>query len=323
MTRRLAFLLCLLPLPSLADDEPTLPVDDEPPAQEPSPDVPPADAPPADPPPADTPPADPPPADELVDWGEQSDWYGAEPLAPYAGGNVVRGIRIPSYGAGTGIEVGYMNVIGSNGGTRVGSFAARYGTERFGVQLTLPLASYRVPGSRDVGLGNLQLAGWYTLRDDSEGFLALGLELHGNLGDRAYTWAHDVREIWPGYGASVVVHARRAFGDITTLGRGAIGARTAAPYHPVVARHINLELAFALDYQLGDRVGVLGETTFSYWDLSPWDIALLGRVDLTEGLRLRAGTVLPVGVWVGFSPIAPEQQGLRELTLTADLSLSF
>lgn len=243
---------------------------------------------------------------------------------PLAGGNVITGQRIAPYGAGSGVDFGYAHVLGSNGGTLRGMVRARYASGRFGVQLGLPFANYRVSRlPRESGVGNLQLSGWYDVRDDAEGYLAVGLETHGNLGERTYTWANDGRELWPGYGVSAVVQARRTVGALTTLGRGAIGARSARDHGPFEPQHVHFELAFAADYQLGERFGVLGETSFSWWDISPWDAAILGRADLIEGLRLRGGFVLPLGTWVGFSRMEERFHGVREVSLTADLSMAF
>lgn len=270
-----------------------------------------------------TPPHHQPQREAWTDYGEQKQWYEETLNSPYAGGNVLRGVRIASYGAGSGAEVRYGNVIGANGGTRVGTIAARYGHERFGVQIDLPFTSYRVPQDRDIGLGNLKLSTWYTAQDSAAGFIAIGLEAHGNLGERSYTWANEARELWPGYGAGAAIQVRRTFGDLTTLGRGYLGAHTSAAHSPVIQRNVLFELAFALDYRISSRFGAVFETSFSYWDLSPWDTSLLVRADLVHGLRARGGVVLPVGVWAGLSPLPTAFEGVREATIVGDLSLAF
>lgn len=329
---RAAALLGVFALPLTAWAQPAPAVDDPAPAAEPE-----TSAPTDDPPP----PVDEGPVEGVetgpgfgsgAEWSyDESDdlddgtWAPAEftPFAPYAGGNVLHGLRIAPYGAGSGVDVGYLNVVGGNGGTRRALLRARYATGRVGVMVGLPFASYRAPRQlREIGLGNLQLAGWYSIVDDGSDFLAVGMELHGNLGDRTYTWAHDHRELWPGYGAAATLQGSRAFGDLTLLTRGAIGARTGGPYGPVEARSINFELGAGLDARLSERFGIIGETTFSWWDLSPWDLVVLGRADLLEGVRLRAGAVAPIGVWAGLTRMDQRFHGLREFSIVADLSIS-
>jgi hypothetical protein len=214
--------------------------------------------------------------------------------------------------------------MGANGGARRALLRARYATGRFGVQVGLPFASYRVPRlPNEIGLGNLQLAGWYIARDDDQGFLAFGLEGHANVGEPTYTWANDSRELWPGYGASLVIQARRSYGAVTTMARGAIGARAARDHAPFDAAHPHIELGLGADYAIGSRFGLVGETTFAWWDLAPWDAAVLGRADLGPGVRLRGGIIVPLGVWAGMSRLGDDFVGVREISLTADLSMSF
>ena len=76
------------------------------------------------------------------------------------------------------------------------------------------------------------------------------------------------------------------------------------------------------DLRLIDRVGVVAETSIQYWDVSPWEISLVGRVDLIDGLRLRGGLALPVAVWAGWTP-TDREAGAREATLFADLGAGF
>ncbi|MFT7521893.1 MAG: hypothetical protein ACI9MC_004045 [Kiritimatiellia bacterium] len=242
--------------------------------------------------------------------------------ADVAGGQVPTGVRIAPYGAATGVQTAQSFVVGSNGGTNQTLMQARYASGRFGAQFGLPVVSHRLPRQqRDTGLGNLQLDAWYAL-SDGDRYTALGLEAHVNLGERTYTWVNNADDIWPSNGVDLVLQTRSTRNRLTTMMRTAIGARFADDFAPFESRFITFELAMALDYSLSERVGLRTEMSVSWWDTSPWDLSLLGRVDLVPGLRLRAGLVVPLGVWAGMAPIAPQFDGANESTLVVDLGIA-
>lgn len=239
------------------------------------------------------------------------------------GGNVPSGVRIAPYGAGTGVDVAQAFVVGANGGTNQTLLRARYATGPWGFQVALPFVAHRLPRqARDIGLGNLQLDAWRQLGDGSRGFTAVALELHGNLGDRTYSWVHDADDVWPGYGADLSLQTRRGGERFTTMSRVALGLRTGRAYEPWAGTYVTFEAAFGIDADLADRIGVQAETSIAYWDLSPWDLSGLLRADIAQGLRARGGLVLPLGVWAGIPPIDQDLRGVREATLLVDLSMS-
>jgi len=241
-------------------------------------------------------------------------------------GNVPTGLRIQPYGAGTGADVSQAFVLFANGGTNQTTLRARYATGRVGVSVGLPFVAHRLPRGlpRDTGLGNLQLDLWYALKQTDTGWTGLGVEAHGNIapGARSYTWVHDADDTWPGYGLDLALQSRRTNGRITRMGRAAIGVRGGRDYAPWAGSYLTVELAAGADVALGERFGIVGEAAFAYWDLSPFDLTGLLRADLSDGLRVRGGMVVPLGVWVGATGVHEDFRGVREMTALVDLSLA-
>lgn len=243
--------------------------------------------------------------------------------ASLPGGNVPTGLRIQPYGAGSGVDVGQAFVVGRNGGTNQTTLRGRFASGKWGAQLALPFVVHRMPRQpRDTGLGNLQLDLWRQIGDGSKGYTAIGAELHTNIGAKAYTWVHDADDIWPGTGLDLVLQARRGDEKLTTLWRLAVGLRGGQDYAPWANTYLTIEGAAGIDYTLADRIGLVGETSIAYWDLSPFDASALVRADVSPGLRLRGGFVFPLGVWTGISRVDSDFRGLRETTLMMDLSLA-
>lgn len=239
------------------------------------------------------------------------------------GGNVPRGLRIEPYGASTGVDITQAFVVGSNGGTNQTTLRARYARGKYGVQLGIPFIAHRMPRqARDTGLGNLQLDAWRQIGDGADGYTGIGVELHTNLGDRTYSWVHEADDIWPSTGIDLAIQARRGTDSLGTMARVALGARGGRDYAPWANSYLTFEVAFAVDAQLMDRVGVVGEMSVAYWDLSPWDLSGMAWLDIAHGLRARAGVVLPLGVWTGLARVDEEFRGVREMTAVLDLSLS-
>ena len=92
------------------------------------------------------------------------------------------------------------------------------------------------------------------------------------------------------------------------------GARAYAPFPAVYGHGL---VAAAIDQELHDRVGVIAEVSFAWWDTSPIDLTVLGRVDPLDGLRLRTGLVLPIGTWAGLAPLS--EPSVREATWLLDV----
>ncbi len=328
--------LALVAAPALAQDDDPWTQDDEdttegegaPPdeAPEDGPEPPPAEAPPegmdaeADPMAEGEPPPDggtdgPPPGVDRSDT--------VDPEIPLAGGQVVSGLRIAPYGAGTGAGIGQALVLFANGNTTRSLVHARYASGRWGVQVSLPVAFHDLPRQpRTVGLGNLQLDVWRRIGDDADSYTGLGLELHGNLGERTWTWLHETDEIWPGFGADLVVQRRQDLGAITTMARLAFGVRSHQDYAPLPPTTLHFEVVLGADVAMTDRFGLVGEMSASWWDLSPWDFTGFVRADLLEGVRVRGGVVLPLGVWAGVPRIDEDFRGVREATALMDLSIA-
>ena len=239
------------------------------------------------------------------------------------GGNVPRGMRIEPYGASTGVDLAQAFVVGSNGGTNQTTFRARYARGKYGVQLGIPFVAHRMPRQpRDTGLGNLQLDAWRQIGSGEDGYTGIGIEAHTNLGDRTYAWVHEADEIWPSTGLDVALQARRGTDELGTMARVALGVRGGRDYAPWAGSYLTFEVAFGVHAQVMDRVGVVGEMSVAYWDLSPWDLSGLVWVDIAHGLRARGGLVFPLGVWTGLARVDEDFRGLKETTAMLDLSLS-
>jgi hypothetical protein len=247
---------------------------------------------------------------------------GPLPAFVYGEDQAPMGIRINAYGSGSGAFASQAFVLGANGGTAQTNLRARWASPMWGLQIGLPVVVSKLPRQpRDVGLGNLQVDAWRRL-GSGEGYTAIGLEAHANLGVRSYTWTNDADEVWPGFGADLVVQDQRGNGRLTRMARVAVGGRWARDYDPWRGQAVSLEVAYGLDFAASNRFGLVGEMSLTWWDLSPWDLVGLARVDLAPGVRARAGAIAPIGVWAGITEIDPDLRGVRETTLVFDLSLT-
>jgi len=238
-----------------------------------------------------------------------------------SGGNASEGVRIHAKNGGTGIGLAERAVVGPDGGTTAFTISARFRLEAFQFGASVPFASYRVPGGRDKDLGNVQLWSFFDLPYGSFD-QSVGLRIHFNVGESAYTWVDAGDELWPGAGIEAIWEARVGGGVTTWMLRGALGVHTAAGYDPFPDRYGRFQVAAGADVRLARRFGLVGETSIQYWDPSPWEISALARADIIEGLRLRAGLVLPLAVWFGWTP-ADQPAGVRETTVLVDLTAAF
>lgn len=238
---------------------------------------------------------------------------------PEPGGQAAEGVRLWGAGGDTAVRIGHQAVLGRDGGTHATTILGRLRMDDVQLAVALPFSTYRTPGRRDHDLGNVQLQGAVAL---PYGGLDqhLGLRLHFDAGDPTWTWASSATDLWPGAGIEAFWEAR-ATGTRTWMMRAAFGVHATPGFAPFPARFARFQVAAGLDQPVSDRLGIVAETAIQYWDPSPWEIAALGRVDLLDGLRARAGLVLPVAVWAGWTP-AGGPPGVRETSLVFDLTLS-
>ncbi|MBW2254166.1 MAG: hypothetical protein JRI25_06150, partial [Deltaproteobacteria bacterium] len=164
---------------------------------------------------------------------------GADDLS---GGNASEGHRIQAKNGGTGIGLAEHAVIGPDGGTTALTVAARVRVEAFQFGAAVPFATYRVPGGRDKDLGNIRLWAFYDLPYGSFD-QSVGLRIHFNVGESAYTWVGAGDELWPGAGIDAIWEARIGGGVTTWMLRGALGVHTAAGYDPFPDRYARFQVA--------------------------------------------------------------------------------
>lgn len=239
--------------------------------------------------------------------------------APSAPAGLSGGYRIGPAGSGAQVTTGLASVIGPNGGTNAAHVAARYGGERFAGGLRLPFAAYRTQDGRSTDLGNLMVDGQLLI--ESGGTLhSLGVEAHVNLGGRPWTWVNKAEELWPGGGADAVWQVRTE-GPLSWLGRASMGLHGTRGFHPYPKLWTRLAMAGGLDWSASPLFGLTSEVYAAWWDISPLELTALARVQSRDGLRLRAGLLLPIAAWAGATPTALAG-GARELTLITDLTLS-
>jgi hypothetical protein len=149
----------------------------------------------------------------------------------------------------------------------------------------------------------------------------LAIETHFNVGSNTYTWVNDGDELWPGFGVDVAWQGSTGE-KLTKLYRLAIGLHGAKRHQPYPGFFPRFSAAFGLDYSFGKRLGLTSEAVLSYWDTSPFEINTLMRVDILEGLRARAGVILPIATWAGLVP-AEQDAGLTEATFMMDMRYAF
>lgn len=232
------------------------------------------------------------------------------------------GYRITDMEAATGLSLHQQLVVGQNGGTNLTLLSARLRlSERMMFQVGVPWAAYRQPYplGRTADVGNLLFEGWYLL-ETGDAARGIGVQVHVNPGSHAYTWTNDPTQLWPGTGADVLYQAKLP-GSLGLFYRGLAGVHVTSDYQPFPRTWLRLGAAAGVDYDLTDRYGLTAEGSFTYWDTSPLEVSGLFRAEVLDGLRLRAGLVFPLAVWVGATP-APTKAGLREATLFLDARFS-
>ncbi|MBN2800239.1 MAG: hypothetical protein JXX28_13955 [Deltaproteobacteria bacterium] len=236
----------------------------------------------------------------------------------------VDGNRIHDMQPGTGLGLEQRVVTGRDGGTDVtllkGSFAV---DDKMAFSLALPYATFRMPDplARSTALGNLLLGGWYVLSQGEDGSAtAVGFEAHWNLGSRAWTWANDAAELWPGTGVDAIYQVRTG-GDLALTWRAVGGLHYSRDYEPFKGAWLRLGGAAGVDYTLHPLVSALVEGSFTWWDTSPLEVAAVLHSEPIEGFQVRAGWVWPLAVWAGAAPSRP-RAGFSESTLMLDLRMT-
>jgi hypothetical protein len=236
----------------------------------------------------------------------------------HAGAQVPEGVRVVGLG-GSGAGVGYAGLVGADGGVHVGTVRGRVALEDVHVLVELPFATYRAGEVRDADLGHLALSGFYALPYGDLDH-AVGLRAHFGVGEGTWVWLNRPDELWPGAGLDVLWQGRFDLGGASLVLQGSLGVHTAQAVAPYPRTYGRAAASALLDADLVGRLGLLGELNAAYWDTTPIELVGMARVDLVEGLRLKAGALVPVATWAGWTP-AGRPAGVRELTLLADLSL--
>jgi len=232
-----------------------------------------------------------------------------------------QGHRISPVGGGHALALAEDAVLGGDGGTNVTTLSTRVVLGDYTIAVSLPFAAYRTPDGRTTDLGNLFVEGLYAL-DQGELVHALGIEAHINPGGQPFTWANEAEQLWPGAGANAVYQLRMRLADDTAiLARGTAGIHTSQGFDPFHKVYPRFSASAGIDQTVASGVGIVGETTLSYWDVSPWEVAGLVRVDPVSGIRARGGLLLPMFTWLGATPI-DRPAGIREITLLLDIQMA-
>lgn len=242
---------------------------------------------------------------------------GADPSSRQA----VQSPRIEGVG-GTGVQVGYSGLVGPDRGVNVVTTEARLSLNALHLRAAVPFASYATERGQDTGLGNAQLSAWvdlpYSLGDTIEH--SMGLRAHLNVSDPVFAWQNDATELWPGTGLELLWQGRITAGASRIVVQGTLGAHNSTAVAPFPDRWFRAGVSVAWDRDLGSRFGLTTTLDLQTWDTSPIELSAAARADLTDSLRLRAGTLIPLATWMGATP-ADRPAGVRELTLFASLGL--
>ncbi|MCA9570414.1 MAG: hypothetical protein KC656_21365 [Myxococcales bacterium] len=224
-------------------------------------------------------------------------------------------IRIEPTGPGAGLTLVTASVVGGDGATTAFTARSRVSFDDVSFSLAIPFATWRAAEGRDAGLGNLNATLFVR-----NGDIAWGAALQVPLGQTT-TWVNEAEELWTSGGLDVIAIWQRP-GTVTLLARGAAGLHFTPGYEPVPATYFKVSGTFAADLAVNDELGLTGEASLGWWDVSPFDVGGLVRYDPIDDLRIRGGLVFPLASWVGLQP-APVPAGLREATLRVDVTAGF
>ncbi len=229
-----------------------------------------------------------------------------------------QGYRLRAAWSGSSVAVVEEAALGVGASsTRV---AARWASSGgVAVELALPVAFYRTPGGRAGGLGNASLAGSLALPDAGRLAGTVGIALQAPTGSPAWTWVERAVELWPAPGGELWWQgALQTDGLLTWMFGASVGLAWPDEAPPFPARVARLAGTAGVDAALGDRVGLVVESTVAWWDVSPWELAALVRGDAL-GARGRVGVVLPLAADLGLTPAEGAQ---RPLVLVVNLAIA-
>jgi len=237
-------------------------------------------------------------------------------------GRAPEGVRTLPVGSASGVSVGYDAVLGRDGGTSALRLTTHVNLDRLQIHAHLPVTFHRAYAGRRAGLGALRLA-LGTRFNLGNTWHEAGVEgVIPTAGD-AWTWVTAGPDAWPGGGVSAYWTARFDLGSSTSLlATAKVGVMDYEDQPP-----FPLGVTFtgggsiAIHQAFLDRFGIMGEVAGQGWDPSPFEVSALLWVDALKGLRVRAGAVLPIGVWAGWSTVA--DPGVREVVLRAETHFSF
>ncbi len=236
-----------------------------------------------------------------------------------AGGNAVQAPRVEAVG-GSGLEVQYAGMVGSDRGVNVWTTRARVTLDQVHISASVPVASYPTGLGQDIDLGNIGLSAWYDLPYFGLNH-SMGLKVHLPAGERAYAWQNSPEELWPGSGLDLLWQGRFGTNGTTLLLQGSLGIHESVDFAPFQDRWVRAGASAVLDRDLGNRFGVTGSLDMQYWDTTPIEMSVAGRADIVTGLRMRGGILFPIATWAGATP-ADRPAGIREATLFLSAGLA-
>lgn len=229
----------------------------------------------------------------------------------------VEGFRVADAWGPSRVRLGTEAVVGSTGGSTSFMGSVRWSADGASLDVSMPVVAFATPGGRDVALGNLAVGGWLTVTDA----VAVGARGRIPLGSPSWTWVERAEATWPGGGLDAMVQARGEAGGTVFVGRGALGWTRTAGFDPFPRDYVKVEVAGAVVRPITELFAVTGETSLAWWDASPWSLSALATLSPGDTL-VRLGFVLPFLTWAGASP-AVAGAGVREITLTGDMSVTF
>lgn len=228
----------------------------------------------------------------------------------------IQGSAIETIGGTTGVGAGIASVIGPDGGTTAYTARADVVWDRYKVSVGVPVALYRSPDGPRGGLGNLTASGsWLAPGPDPE--WQVGAEVTLRTG-QAYTWVNEAHQLWPSNGIDLVYLRRVGEGDLRGAVRTGVGIHAPSGWDPYPDVYARLNIAGLLEQRVADSVGLLGEASFTWWDVSPIDATAMFWAEPTKHLRVRSGFTFPVASWAGWQP-ARVPAGTRESTFRLEL----
>jgi hypothetical protein len=228
----------------------------------------------------------------------------------------LHGVSIAEIGGQTGLRVGSGSVVGVDGGTHAFTAEGQVRFDRYKVQLSAPYAVYRTADGRRGDLGNLSATA-SLIDDQATPMWQVSATLTVRTG-AAWTWVNDAAPLWPENGLDVAYQRQLGEKALHAGVRTALGLHLPAGWEPYPRSYAKVDLAALVEQDLGERAGLIGEASLTWWDVSPVDLSVLARFDPAERARIRAGLTLPVASWAGWQPAAVPS-GAREATLRVEL----